>query len=59
VAKSLNFCIDKVCLSGVPVRVDPRPVGHAPPREEAMLQTVTTMCGRSEIRKSAELWRDI
>ena len=32
-------------LSGVPVRVDPWPVGHAPPREEETLRTDVDDCG--------------
>jgi len=33
-----------MCSSGVPVRVDPRPVGHAPPREEETMRTDEDGC---------------
>ena len=37
--ENFKFYYTPMYLSGVPVRVDPRPVGHAPPREEVTMRT--------------------
>jgi len=37
--ENFKFYYTSIFSSGVPVRVDPRPVGHAPPREEATMRT--------------------